>query len=153
MKILELIVSMLNIGITLLLALILSFGIITLAYSQPLPPIIADPNMDIVKISKKNIPLVFYWGYDRPAPEDLFGFELLISTSQGIYDPNDIYAIIQDPNALKYTATPLTKEGLYYFMIQAIDDSDNKSGPSNEVAVDIDWAPPKARGFGCLPGI
>lgn len=142
MKILELIVSMLNIGIALLLALILSFGLITLAYSQPLPP---------VKISKKDVPLEFFWEYERPVPKDMFGFELLISPNQGIYDPNDIYAVIQDPNALKYTAIPLTKEGLYYFTIQAIDDEGNKSGLSNEVAVKVNWPPPKARGLGCLP--
>lgn len=147
-KIAKNIADFLSILIAVGLALVMSFGIIALSYGQK------DPNyVTYLEIKEPNKTIDFCWEQDRPIPGDLFGFELYKSFTSGQYDPNVIHQIISNPNALITTIPPLTEEDIHYFIMKAVEDDGDKSDPSNEVKVKVDYPPKSPKGLGCIPSI
>ena len=85
--------------------------------------------------------VTFVW--DANTEPDLAGYRLYQSATPGVYeDP----AIKQIPGTDTET-TVQVEDGLYFFVLTAYDQSDNESGPSNEVSVNEDTTPPLSPGL------
>jgi len=102
----------------------------------------------VVNLSAKSVGVQFGWQQDIPSPNDLKGWKLYKSSTAG-----GPYSLITEIPFVtvqtEYTVTvsidyPDNQKTKYFYVLTAIDISNNESGYSNEVAKEVDFLSPVA---------
>ncbi len=87
--------------------------------------------------------VTFEW--DANTEADLAGYRLYRTDVPGSYifgEGNQVGGALVGTE----TVTILERDGTWYYVVTAYDNTDNESGPSNEVSTSIDTIPPSAPG-------
>lgn len=83
--------------------------------------------------------ITFQW--DKNTEGDLAGYRLYQSTVSGQYTYGANYAVATIDKALD-TVMIAVPDGKYFWVLTAVDNAGNESGPSNEVALTVDFTAP-----------
>ena len=84
--------------------------------------------------------VTFAW--DPNTEADLFEYRLYRSDRSGGYIFGSQYCIARVPAGTEIAVDPEVPDGTWFWVLTAVDDAGNESGPSNEVSDTFDTTPP-----------